>query len=108
MSYSSSQKKLASRLIRIGKKRGESRKEILSALATAIVEANLSNPSGGDGTSAGWRQEIDTYGSVKNRTNIKKSANRYYDETSSVGNNGKGMSIGSLSQAVQRSAYPDR
>ena len=108
MALSKTQKRLAQQLISVGKKRGESGKEIKSALATAIVEANLSNPTYGDGTSVGWRQEIDTYGSVKNRTNIKKSANRYYDETSTVGHNGRGMSIGALSQSVQRSAYPDR
>jgi hypothetical protein len=107
MALSKSQKKLAAQIIGTGKKRGESRKEIVSAIATALVEANLSNHSGGSGTSAGWRQEIDAYGSVKKRTNVKGAANRYYDETSAL-DDGKGMSVGDLSQAVQRSAYPDR
>jgi hypothetical protein len=107
MALSKSQKKIAKQILSVGKKQGATRKELVSAIATGIVEANLSNPSSGHGTSAGWRQEIDTYGSVKKRTNVKGAARRYFNETASMGH-GKGMSVGELSQAVQRSAYPDR
>ena len=106
MSYSKSQKKLAARLIKIGKKEGASRKQILSALATGIVESNLQNLSGGDADSAGWRQERAMY--YKNPTNVKASAKRYYNETAGVLKSNPNISMGDLSQAVQRSAYPDR
>jgi uncharacterized protein (TIGR02594 family) len=105
MAYSKSQKKLAKKILRVGVKQGATKKELKSAIATGIVETNLSNPSGGDGTSAGWRQEIDTYGSVKKRTNVKGAARRYFSEAKQLDH---GQSAGQLSQDVQRSAYPDR
>lgn len=107
MAYTRQQKHIARTIIAVGKRRGESRKEILSALATALTEANLENPRGGDGSSVGWRQETSPYGSVSKRRNVKGAANRYYNETSAAGD-GRGMSVGQLSQTVQRSAFPDR
>ncbi len=107
MAYSRSQKKVARKIYRVGAKRGESRKEIIAALETALVEANLSNPNYGDADSVGWRQERSHYGSVAKRRNVAGAANRFFDETSAQGD-GRGMTPGQLAQAVQRSAFPDR
>jgi hypothetical protein len=104
MKLSKEQQHVVTKLIRVGKRMGASKKDIMTAIATGLVEANLTNPSHGDGTSIGWRQEIDTYGSVKERLNIAKSAERFYRELRSAPNG----SIGTRAQAVQRSAYPDR
>lgn len=104
MKLTKEQRRVATKLIRVGRRMGASKKDILTALATGLVEANLTNPAYGDGTSVGWRQEIDTYGSVKNRLNIAKSARRFYRELRSAPQG----SIGMRAQAVQRSAYPDR
>jgi hypothetical protein len=99
---SSEQKKIAKQLIRIGKKRGESPKDIVTALATGLVESNLTNPHGGDAHSEGWRQERRMY--YPNPTNVKASANRFYNELDSVGPG----SIGERAQGAQQSAFPGR
>lgn len=101
------QAKVLTTIVTTGKKLGATPKEILSAVETGLVEANLTNPTGGDGTSAGWRQEIDTYGSVAERTNVPAAATRYFNETAAAGR-GRGMTAGQLAQSVQRSAYPER
>lgn len=101
------QAEVVSTIVETGKKMGATPKELLSAVQTGLVEANLTNPAGGHGTSVGWRQEIDTYGSVGRRMNVRGAARRYFQETAAAGR-GAGMTSGQLSQAVQRSAYPER
>jgi hypothetical protein len=49
-----------------------------AAVETGIVESGLSNPSGGDADSAGWRQERASL--YANPTNIKASARRFRQE----------------------------
>jgi hypothetical protein len=100
MELSREQQKIAKRIVRIGRKRGESREEILAALSTGLVESNLRNLSYGDADSQGWRQERASL--YKNPTNVKASVNRFYDETSAV--EGKYGSPGELAAAVQRPA----
>jgi hypothetical protein len=107
--YTRQQQRIAHHIISVGQRRGESKKEILAALTTALVEANLGNPTmaHSDRDSAGWRQERSHYGPESKRRNVRSAARRFYNETSAEGD-GKGMSIGELSQTVQRSAYPER
>lgn len=107
MALTPKQKRVAYHIISVGKRKGASRKELISALATALVEANLGNPAGGDRDSVGWRQERSHYGSKGNRMNVRKAAGRYFDETRAAGR-GRGMTAGQLSQTVQRSAFPGR
>lgn len=106
MPYSSQQLNLARDIIAVGKALGASRKQIKSALETGLVESNLSNPTGGMGTSAGWRQEINTYGSVGKRTNVQGAARRYFNEA--AGLDRAGLSSGALAAAVQRPAAGNR
>jgi hypothetical protein len=91
------------KILATGKAMGATKKEQVSAVETGLVESNLSNPTGGEGTSAGWRQEIDTYGSVAKRTNVKGAAKRYFSETAAMGR-GKGTTAGELAANVQRPA----
>jgi hypothetical protein len=106
MSYSPDQRRIARTIDQVGKRRGASRKQRKAALETALVETRLSNPRGGSGTSAGWRQEIDTYGSVGKRTNVRGAARRFFAEAK--GADRPGLPSGALAQAVQRSAFPER
>jgi hypothetical protein len=99
MAYSPQQLALAQRLVRVGRRRGESGKEIVAALETGLVESNLRNLPGGDADSAGWRQERASL--YPNPRNVRASINRFYDETSKAGN-GRGMTAGQLAAAVQR------
>lgn len=98
-------RRVARAVVRIGHKRGATKKEIVSALETGIVESGLRNLRYGDRDSEGWRQERKQF--YKNPTNLKASINRYYDETKVAGR-GRGMTAGQLSQRVQRSAFPER
>lgn len=106
MAYTREQKKVLSEIIRVGRKKGAKRSELISAIATALVESGARNLSYGDRDSVGWRQERSHYGSVKNRMNVRNGAIRYFNEIKST--RGSGMTPGQKSQAVQRSAFPDR
>lgn len=104
MPYTRKQKRVAYHLFDVGRKMGKSRKDILSALETGLVEANLGNPDGGDRDSVGWRQERSHYGSKGRRKNVRGGAKRFYKELEGAG---KGTP-GQRAQAVQRSAFPGR
>lgn len=88
------------RIRQIGRQVGASPMEIKSAVETGIVESNLSNPSGGDADSAGWRQERRSI--YKDPTNLDASIRRYFSETKAQ--RGKHSNAGSLAAAVQRPA----
>ena len=105
MALTPEQKKVAGKIYRIGRKKGATRKELLSAIETGLVESGLRNLHHGDRDSQGWRQERAQF--YKNPTNLNASVNRYFEETKKAGR-GKGQSAGQLSQAVQRSAFPGR
>lgn len=105
MSLSRAQQNVVKTIIATGKRKGANRTQLLAALETARVEANYGNPVGGDGTSSGWRQETkSSYPSV-DRRNVAGAASRFFDESKGKRNS---LRPGALSQAVQRSAYPDR
>lgn len=107
MALTKEQQRVASRIINIGRRRNESRKEIIAALVTGITEANLTNPNYGDRDSVGWRQARSHYGSVQERLRLGPSIKGFYKETSGVAG-AKGMTPGTLAQTVQRSAFPER
>lgn len=91
------------KILATGQAMGATKKEMVSAVETGLVESNLSNPlqANSDGTSAGWRQEIDTYGPESVRRNIKGAAKRYFEETAAMGR-GQGQTAGQLAADVQR------
>ena len=99
------QAKVLSTVLRIGRKQGASKKEMLAAVETALVESNIRNLGYGDADSSGWRQERAMY--YPNPQNVKASAGRFFQETAEQGR-GAGMTAGQLAQAVQRSAFPDK
>ena len=76
-----------------------------SALSTVGVEANYTNPMGGSGTSAGPFQEINIWGSVAKRRNVRGAARRFYRKAIKAYH---GQPSYELAQDVQRSAFPGR
>jgi hypothetical protein len=106
LALSREQQKVLNTIVRVGRRRGAPRKHIKAAIETGLVEANLTNPRGGHGTSVGWRQEINTYGSVARRRNVAGAARRFFQEAKQKDR--PGLPSGTLAQAVQRSAYPGR
>lgn len=103
--YTAEQRDIINRIIRRGRQRGESKKEIKAALLTGRTETRYRNLKYGHADSQGWRQERASL--YKDPTNLAASIDRFYDETSRAGN-GRGMTSAQLAQAVQRSAFPDR
>src|SRR4051812_1208678 len=94
------QRQIVQRIVRIGRQVGATPKEIKAALETGRVEANFSNPSGGDADSAGWRQERRSL--YANPPTIDASIRRFFRETRAV--RGKYGNSGALAAAVQRPA----
>lgn len=100
------QARILATVLKTGDQMGATQKEKLSAVQTALVESNISNPTvATDHDSLGWRQERQMY--YDNPTNVKASATRYFQETAEAGR-GAGVSPGTLAQSVQRSAFPER
>lgn len=106
MAYTPEQQRIIRAIIRIGRRRRERPKEIMAALMAGRVESNFRNLRYGDRDSRGWRQERASL--YRNPNNVRASINRFYNETSGEGRNGRGMTAGQLAQAVQGSAFPGR
>lgn len=100
MQLNTEQKRVLGRILAIGRQVGASPKEIKAAVETGIVEANLTNPAGGDRDSQGWRQERASL--YPDPRNLDRSINRFYQETRAV--KAKYGSAGDLAAAVQRPA----
>src|SRR4051812_13265040 len=100
MALQSDQQQVLSAILRIGRQRGATAKEIKAAIETGLVESGLRNLRGGDADSAGWRQERASL--YKDPTNLHASINRFFDETAAV--RGKYGRAGDLAAAVQRPA----
>lgn len=100
MALTPEQRAVLATIKQVAAKKGASPKQVKAAIETGIVESNLSNPSGGDADSAGWRQERSSL--YKDPTNLKASIGRFFDETAAV--KGKYGRAGDLAAAVQRPA----
>lgn len=101
------QKHVAKDILDVGQQMRASRRERIAAIMTALVETFLRNLPYGHGTSIGWRQEIDTYGSAAVRLDVRGVARRFFTETRAAGP-WRFATAGQLAQAVQRSAFPGR
>ena len=83
------------------------RRYMVCAIMCGMQESSCYNLPYGSGTSVGFFQEIDIWGSVAKRMNLTGSAGRFYDKITRVDRDGKQRTNGKLVQDVQRSAYPD-
>lgn len=106
MALSREQRSVALTIVRRGRQRRESAKEIKAAIETGLVESNLTNVKGGDRDSSGWRQERASSYPGKNRNDVRAAVDRFYDETSKV--EGKYGRAHEIAQAVQKSGFPGR
>jgi hypothetical protein len=104
------QTKVARKVLRTGKRQGASRKELLAAAETGLVESGFRNLDYGDADSQGWRQErTSIYGTSEPR-NVKAGARNFFQESVSDtgGARGRGQTAGELAQTIQGSAFPER
>lgn len=90
--------------------RGATRKEKLAAAETGLVESGFQNLPGGDADSEGWRQErTSIYGTgPTGPRNVKASADRFFSEIKTDPSVPGAGTAGSLAQATQGSAFPER
>jgi hypothetical protein len=79
------------------------RKALVEALG---VEANYTNPRGGDRDSVGPLQQRSHYGSVGRRRNVRLATRAFVRQAQPLAR--RYGSAGELAQAVQRSAFPAR
>src|SRR3954471_15947291 len=84
----------------VGRRMGASRKQLLAAAETGLVESNFQNLPGGDADSQGWRQERRSL--YPNPTNVEASAARFFQEAKQ--HDRPGLSAGDLAANVQRPA----
>jgi tape measure domain-containing protein len=113
-SLTEAQKKIAQKIIDIGRTMGVDDKLIKAAVATGWVETRFRNLKGGDRDSAGIMQQRPSikdkqgnpyWGSYDQITDPDYSITRFYDEAKKKD---KGQSAGRLAQDVQRSGFPGR
>lgn len=105
------QSKVARTVLRRGVKADATRRELLAAAETGLVEApNFENPAGGDADSEGWRQErTSIYGTgPTGPRNVKRSADRFFEEIRTDPGAATAPTAGAAAQAAQGSAYPER
>lgn len=100
MNLDGEQRRIAKRIVKIGKQVGASPKELKAAIETGLVESGLRNLPGGDADSQGWRQERASL--YKDPQNLDASIRRFFSETS--GAKAKYGRAGDLAAAVQRPA----
>ncbi|PZT99493.1 MAG: phage tail tape measure protein [Gordonia sp. (in: high G+C Gram-positive bacteria)] len=90
-----------------GRRRGESDKEIKSAVMAVLAETGGENLDHGmDGDNAGILQQRPSWGTVEQRMDPAYAANAYYDAANKV-EGAEGMTEAQLAQAVQRSGTAD-
>src|SRR6266498_5738699 len=113
-SLTEAQKKIAQKIIDIGRTMGVDPKLIQAAVATGWVESRLRNLKGGDRDSAGLMQQRPSirnkdgspyWGTYEQVTDPDYAITRFYEDAKKKD---KGQSAGKLAQDVQGSAYPKR
>lgn len=104
MALTHEQRRVAYHIYDVGRRKHASRRQILAALETGLVESHLTNPHHGDGTSIGWRQETASSYPGVNRLSVRGAAGRFFTEIQGA----HGGTPGQMAQAVQRSAFPGR
>jgi hypothetical protein len=77
------------------------------AVTTIITETSMANLDGGDGSSVGLFQQINSWGSFSQRTDPVWATNAFLDHLLRV-SSWQTRPIGEVCQAVQVSGYPDR
>jgi len=101
---------VARTVLRRGVKAGATRKGMLAAGETGLVESGFNNLGYGDADSEGWRQErTSIYGTgPTGPRNVKKSADRFFEEVRTDPGAATAPTAGMAAQAAQGSAYPER
>lgn len=103
-SLDTEQKGVLQALIAYAKKEHRPQVFLEAAVFTAIREDDLRNRPEGDGTSVGWRQEIEGKGTLQQRMDLAYSVPHFYRECAEMYHPGE--SPDELAYRVQRPAAP--
>lgn len=93
------------KIVAVGKKMGMSDADIQTAIATGLVESELTDVQGGDRDSDGVFQQRPSMGWGSADDTIEKDAEDFFKELQKTD---PSLSAGDRAQAVQKSAYPDK
>lgn len=120
--YSPTQMSYASTIASVGRSRGMSDRDILTAITVALAESDLQNYSnsnvpeslsiphdkvGSDHNSVGvFQQQVGIWGTASELMDLRTSANKFFDALAKVPAR-ELMSVPQLAQTVQRSAFSD-
>jgi hypothetical protein len=90
--------------------RGLPERAAVIAVTTTIVESTIRNVTGGDDSSVGLFQQLDSWGSASQRLNPAWATNAFLDKMERLypDNGWKSEAVGTVCQKVQVSAFPDR
>lgn len=83
------------------------RKFLVVAMMTAIQESTMTNLTGGHGTSVGVFQEIDIWGTVAERRNVRNAARRFYERAIAYEKDHPKAKYVEIAQGAQQSQFPD-
>jgi hypothetical protein len=98
----------ANTIIGVGVQMGAPVKVIVCAIMTATTESVMINLTGGNGTSVGLFQQIDTgWGSYSDRHDPPTAARMFYQHTIKNDKEWPNLGYGELCQMTQGSKYPD-
>ena len=101
------QRNNANTILQVGSDLGANRKVLVCAIMTAIQESTLHNLAGGDGTSVGLFQQIDTgWGSYADRHDPPTASRMFFQHAIPYEASHPGETYGSICQGVQNSKYP--
>lgn len=98
--------KVARTVLGEGIKDHASKRDLLAAAETGLVESGFKNLGYGDADSQGWRQERSQY--YDNPRNVAASADRFFSELKTDPGAPEAPTAGLAAQAAQASAYPER
>ena len=107
MALSTEQRRNAATIIQVGRRSGMTKKDAVAAIATALVESELKNVAYGDRDSLGLFQQRPSqgWGTPQQVQNPTYAAGKFYEAMKKIPGYA-GIPVGTLSQAIQRSAYP--
>lgn len=109
MALSADQRQNASTIIAVGKSKGMTKKDMVTAIATALVESELRNVAYGDRDSLGLFQQRPSmgWGTPAQVQNPSYAAGKFYDTLKTVPGYAS-LPEGVAAQAVQRSGFPGK
>lgn len=96
---------IVDRIVKVGKSMGMSDADIQTAIATGLVESELTDVQGGDRDSDGVFQQRPSQGWGSADEDVETDAKQFFEALQKVD---PSLSQGDRAQAVQRSAFPDK